>query len=147
LGALLIGQKDGRAKGKPMSKENNKIVVRRYIEEVINQGNLELIDTCFAPDMREQVKGFLTSSNDPFPDGREEIQELIAEDDIVMVRWIFRGTQQGEFMGIAPTWKPIEITGYGTYRLENDQIVWDTVSFDWLAALEQIGATIHGPGV
>jgi predicted ester cyclase len=120
-------------------------VVQRYIEEVINQGKLELIDTFFAPDMRERVRGFLTGSNDPFPDGREEIQDLVAEGNMVMARWIFHGTHQGEFMGIAPTGKPVEITGYGTYRFENEQIVWDTVSFDWLDALEQIGATIHSP--
>ena len=128
-----------------MSKESNKLVVQRYIEEVINQGKLELIDTFFAPDMRERVRGFLTGSNDPFPDGREEIQDLVAEGNMVMARWVFHGTHQGEFMGIAPTGKPVEITGYGTYRLENEQIVWDTVSFDWLDALEQLGATIHGP--
>ena len=128
-----------------MSKESNKLVVQRYIEEVINQGKLELIDTFFAPDMQERVRGFLTGSNDPFPDGREEIQDLVAEGNMVMARWIFHGTHQGEFMGIAPTGKPVEITGYGTYRLENEQIVWDTVSFDWLDALEQLGATIHGP--
>lgn len=127
-----------------MSTETNKIVVRRYIEEVINGGNLELIDTFFAPDMRERVRGFLTGGDDPFPDGREEIQDLVAEGDMVIARWIFRGTHQGEFMGIAPTGKPVEITGYGTYRFENEQIVWDTVSFDWLDALEQIGATIQG---
>jgi predicted ester cyclase len=128
-----------------MSIERNKKVVRRYIEEVINQGHLELIDTFFAPEMRERVKGFLTAGDDPFPDGREEIQELIAEGNMVMVRWILRGTHQRPFLGIAPTGKSIEITGYGTYRLENEQIVWDTVSFDWLDALEQIGATIRGP--
>ena len=128
-----------------MSKENNKKVVRRYIEEVINQGNLELIDTFFAPDMRDRVKGFLTASGDPFADGREEIQDLIAEGNMVMARWIFRGTHQGEFLGIAPTGKQIEITGYGTYRLENEQIVWDTVCFDWFDALEQIGAIIQSP--
>ena len=128
-----------------MSQESNKLVVQRYIEEVINGGKLELIDTFFAPDMRERVRGFLTGSNDPFPDGREEIQDLVAEGNMVMARWIFQGTHQGEFMGIAPTGKPVEITGYGTYRLENEQIVWDTVSFEWLDALEQLGATIQGP--
>ena len=128
-----------------MSEESNKVVVRRYIEEVINLGKLELIDTFFAPAMQERVRGFLTGNDNPFPDGREEIQDLVAEGNMVMARWIFRGTHQGEFMGIAPTGKSIEITGYGTYRLKNEQIVWDTVSFDWFDALEQLGATIHGP--
>jgi predicted ester cyclase len=128
-----------------MAEEHNKSVVRRYIEEVINQGKLELIDSFFAPEMRERVRGFLTGGHDPFPDGREELQDLVAEGNLVMARWIFRGTHQAEFMGITPTGKPIEITGYSTYRLENGQIVWDTVCIDWLDALEQIGATIHGP--
>jgi hypothetical protein len=37
-----------------MSAETNKAVVRRYIEEVINNNNFDLIDTLFAPEMREQ---------------------------------------------------------------------------------------------
>jgi steroid delta-isomerase-like uncharacterized protein len=128
-----------------MSAENNKTIVRRYIEEVINGGDLDLIDTFFAPQMRAQVRAFLTGGDDAFPDGREEIQDLVAEGDMVMARWIFRGTHQGTFMNIPRTGKPIEVTGYGMYRFEDGQIVWDTVSFEWLDALEQIGATILGP--
>jgi predicted ester cyclase len=64
---------------------------------------------------------------------------------MVMARWIFRGTHQGTFMNIPATGKPIEVAGYGTYRFEDGQIVWDTVSFEWLDAIEQIGATISGP--
>ena len=41
-----------------MFTESNKIVVQRYDEEVINQGNLELIDTFFAPERRDRVRGF-----------------------------------------------------------------------------------------
>ena len=128
-----------------MSTEDNKTIVRRYIDEVINQGKLELIDTFFAPEMRERVKGFLKTGGDPFPDGQEEIQDIVAEGNLVMVRLLYRGTHQGEFLGVAPTGKPIEVTGYGTYRLANSQIVWDTICFDWLDALEQIGATINSP--
>ncbi len=129
-----------------MSTENNKTVVRRYIEEVINQGRRELIDEFFAPAMRDRVRGFLSNSGDPFPDGQEEIQDIVAEGDLVMVRLLFRGTHRGEFLGVAPTGKPIEVTGYGTYRLDaNAQIMWDTISFEWLDAIEQIGATVHGP--
>ena len=128
-----------------MSTEDNKTIVRRYIDEVINQGKLELIDTFFAPEMRERVKGFLTEGGNPFPDGQEEIQDIVAEGNLVMVRLLFRGTHQGEFLGVGPTGKPIEVAGYGTYRLANGQIVWDTICFDWLDALEQIGATINGP--
>jgi predicted ester cyclase len=125
-----------------MTLESNKAVVRRYIEEVINRGNLALIDTLFAPELAERVKGFLASADSgPFPDGQEEICDIIAEGNTVMVRWIFRATHLGAFMGIPPTGKRIEITGYGTYYLENDRIFWDTMSMDWDDAMEQLGVT------
>jgi steroid delta-isomerase-like uncharacterized protein len=125
-----------------MSTETNKTVVRRYIEEVINQGNIALIDELFAPPMRKRVRGFLSGGHDAFPDGHEEIQDIVAEGDKVMVRWIFRGTHRGTFLGLPPTGKPVEVIGYGTYVLENGQIVWDTMSMEWTDALEQLGAVI-----
>ena len=128
-----------------MNTEANKTVVRRYIEETINGGDLSLIDTFFAPARREAVRALLSGDEDVFPDGREEIQDLVAEGDKVMARWIFRGTHQKPFFGVPPTGKKIEITGYGTYYFENGQITWDTIVFDWLDALEQLGATIAPP--
>jgi steroid delta-isomerase-like uncharacterized protein len=128
-----------------MSTETNKAVVRRYIEEVINQGKADLIDTLFAPAMRERVRDFMSGGDDPFPDGHEEIRDIVAEGNTVMVRWIFRGTHQGAIFGIPATGKRIEITGYGVYYLENGQIVGDTMSMDWYDALEQLGATIAPP--
>ena len=110
---------------------------------MVNQNaNIGLIDELFAPPMREQVRGFLSTGYDSFPDGHEEIQDIVAEGDKVMVRWIFRGTHRGTFMGLPPTGKPVEVIGYGTYVLENSQIVWDTMSMEWTDALEQLGAVI-----
>ncbi len=129
-----------------MNAETNKTVVRRYIEETINGGDLSLIDEFFAPDRRDAVRAFLTRQDgNVFPDGVEEIQDLVAEGDKVMARWIFRGTQQKPFFGIEPAGKPIEITGYGAYYFKDGQITWDTIVFDWLDALEQLGATIAPP--
>jgi len=121
-----------------LETETNKKVVRRYIEEVINQRQLDLIDTFFAPEMRAQVRGFLTSDDNPFPDAQEEIQDIVAEGNKVMVRWYFSATHQGEFRGIPATGKRIEITGYGVYYLENGQITWDTMIMDWLDAVRQL---------
>ena len=133
-----------------MTTETNKSVVRRFIEEVVNRRNLALIDELFAPEMREQVRGFqaggIDSVHASFPDHHEEIQDLVAEGRTVMVRWIFRGTHQGLFYGIPPTGKRIEITGYGVYQLENGQIVADAMTMDWIDALEQLGGTIAPPG-
>ena len=95
----------------------NKAVVQRYIEEDINQGNLDVIDTLFSPEMREAVRGFATVADESFPDRYEEIRDLVAEGDTVMVHWIFHGTHQGLFYGIPPTGKQIEISGFGIYYL------------------------------
>lgn len=129
-----------------MSTEQNKAVVRRYIEEVINKGNLDLIDTLFAPNMREKVRDFLTNGGDPFPDGQEEIKDMLAEGDKVMVWWLFHGTHQGEFLGIPATGKPFEIVGFAVYDFKNGQIVDDLMSMDWYDMLTQVGAQVALPG-
>jgi steroid delta-isomerase-like uncharacterized protein len=128
-----------------MSAESNKIVVRRYIEEVINGGDLNLIDEFFAPGMRARVRGFLTSGEGAFPDGREQIQEIVAEGETVMAHWILRGTHQNPFMGMPATGKKIEIHGFAVYFFKDGQIVHDLMVMDWLDALEQLGATITLP--
>lgn len=86
-------------------EETNKAVVRRYIEEVVNQSKVELIDELFAPDMREQVRAHLSSGVGPFPDGHEEIKDIVAEGSTVMVRWNFKGTHMGTYLEIPATGK------------------------------------------
>ena len=128
-----------------MPTETNKAVVQRYIEEVINQHNLTIIDTLFAAEMREWVRGFATVADESFPDRYEEILDLVAEGDTVMVRWIFHGTHQGLFYGIPPTGKQIAINGFGVYYLKNGQIVADSMCMDWIDAVEQLGGMISAP--
>jgi steroid delta-isomerase-like uncharacterized protein len=127
------------------TQELNKAVVRRYIEEVINQNKLELIDTLFAPERRTAVREFLTKGDDVFPDGVEEIREMVAEGDKVMAWWILRGTHRGPFFGVPATGKSIEIVGFAIYQLENGLIVDDLMTMNFLGALRQIGATITPP--
>ena len=129
-----------------MTIETNKAVVQRYIEEVINRGNLDVIDTLFSPEMRESVRGFATVADESFPDRYEEIRDLVAEGEAVMVHWIFHGTHQGLFYGIPPTGKQIEINGFGIYYLKNGQIVADSMCMDWMDAIEKLGGTISVPG-
>ena len=129
--------------------EQNKEVVRRYIEDCLNQGHMDLIDTIFAPAMREKVKAFHAGNGDgdggPVPDGIEEIKDLVAEGDKVMARWIFRATHAGEFLGIPATGKKIEVTGYSVYYFEDGLIAWDTMSMEWIDAIDQLGARIMPP--
>ena len=81
-------------------EEINKAIVRRYIEEVINQYKVELVDELFAPEMREQVRSYLPGADSPFPDAREEVKDMVAEGNTVIVRWNFKGTQKGMYLDI-----------------------------------------------
>ena len=126
-------------------EEANKAVVYRFIEEVINQNKVELIDELFAPERREQVKKFLCSGDDPFPDGHEEIKDMVAEGNTVMVRWNFRGTHKGTYLDIPATGKSIEMIGFAVYYLAHGQITDDLMLMSNYGVLKQLGATIIPP--
>src|SRR5262245_20355700 len=128
-------------------EETNKAIVRRYIEEVINKKRLELIDELFAPEMREQVRGFLKAGANPFPDAHEEIRDIVAEGDTVMSRWNFKGTHDGMFFDIPATGKSIEMIGFAVYYLENGLIVDDLMLMSNYGALKQMGVTFVPPEV
>lgn len=125
-------------------EEMNKVVVVRYIEEVINNRRHELIDELFAPELAAEVREHL-AGDDPFPDGREEIIDIVAEGNRVMARWNMRGTHQAEYLGIPATGKPVELIGFAVYYLENGRIVDDLMLMSNYGFLKQVGATISPP--
>jgi|SRR5919108_6013928 predicted ester cyclase len=77
-----------------------------------------------------------------FPDIHTKIEHIVAENDLVAVYLNFTGTHKGEFQGIPPTNKKINIRSADLYRIENEKIVehWDVV--DQLNLLQQTGATL-----
>lgn len=123
-----------------MSIEENKAIVGRYIEEVLNGGHLEVVDELFSSDMHEQVKQIATIFRTGFPDMRETIEELIAEGDIVAARWIFQGTHLGEFDELPATGKSVTMTGMSFYHIGGGKIFDDWAEWDELGLLEQLGA-------
>jgi predicted ester cyclase len=75
-----------------------------------------------------------------FPDLRVEPEFIVAENDMVVVRWRGMGTHTGEFRGVAPTGNVINIVGVAIYRVEDGTIVEGWSQADTLALLTQIGA-------
>ena len=140
-----------------MSAEENKAIFRRYVEEVSNEGNLDLVDEIFAryvshqPDGHteergpEDVKRFIGEFHQAFPDFHSTIEDQIAEGDKVATRWTIRGTHQGEFRGIAPTGKQITVTGIGIFRFSEGKVVESWDNFDQLGMMQQLAA-IPQPG-
>ena len=94
-----------------MSVESNKEVVRRFIVEVWNAGNLAVADELVHPDYSllgigngpDAVKRNVTSYRTAFPNLECVIEQMVAEDDWVAVRLMLRGTHQGHLGGLAPT--------------------------------------------
>jgi predicted ester cyclase len=118
------------------ASERNKGVIRRLMLEV-DEGNLEVVDSCYAPDYvdhspspirsfgsgREAVRQAFALFRQAFPDTGHTIEDLVAEDDRVVARISARGTHTGELFGRAPTGRLVTLTGIAIFRLVEGRIV------------------------
>ncbi len=126
-----------------MSTEQNKAVVRRFIEEVLNNHDLALVDELLSPDYvnhlapggLEGLKQFNTMLHSAFPDlkAHSSIEHLIAEGDYVVARITSHITNAGK-----------EATGsdLSEYRLANGKIVEDWPPSGSANLLQQVGVTL-----
>jgi steroid delta-isomerase-like uncharacterized protein len=137
-----------------MSAEENKAIIRRYIEEAWNKGNVNIIDQLMAenyarymagpepPLNREGQKQRIRAFRLAFPDFHLTIEDMIAERDEVAFRMTGTGTQEGTFMGIAPTGRQTSIIIIDIARFANGKIVEQWGSRDDLGMLQQLGVII-----
>jgi steroid delta-isomerase-like uncharacterized protein len=136
-----------------MSTEQNKALAHQFLEEVFNQGNMSRFNELVAPDFveheevppgvprnREGVAMLLTMLRSAFPDFKATIDDMIAEGDKVVVRMTWTGTQQGEFMGMPPSGKPMSIGVIDIFRMEKDKLVEHWGLSDTMSMMEQLGA-------
>ena len=134
-----------------MSAEENKALVRRFVEEFWNEGNTATADELMAPDAEihmptgemvdlDGLKGFAGTFRESFPDWHSTFEELIAEGDRVAERWTGRGTHRGELQGIPPTGKRIEVPGSVFYRIVGGKIVEFRGQLDMMSLMQQLGA-------
>jgi steroid delta-isomerase-like uncharacterized protein len=132
--------------------EENKAVVRRFLEEVFSKGNLELVDDLFAPNYvlhdpavqgevrgPEGIKQYVDMYRSAYPDTRFTIEDQIAEGDKVVTRWTGRGTHQGELMGIPPTGQEVTVTGIEFDRVSGGKLEETRVNYDALGMMQQLG--------
>ena len=135
-----------------MAQENS-ILIRRWFEEVWNNGRMDAIDEMASPDVighgqaqhatdigLTEFKPFVRALRSAFPDMKVTIDYVIEQGDKVVARWTSTMTHRGEFLGIAPTGKKATITGTSIQRISDGKIVegWD--NWDQLGLLVQIGA-------
>lgn len=137
-----------------MSKQN-KAIARRFLDELWNRSNFGLVDQLLATDYDghsstvirgpEGAMEFVPRLRNAFPDFRFSILDQIAEGDIVATRWTIRGTHEGEFEGIPPSGKPIEMTGITIFRIANGKLIEGWTNEDMFGMLQQLGA-VPAPG-
>jgi len=128
-----------------MSTEQNKVVVRRFIEETLNAMDGSLVDELFAPDYsnhmvpggREGFKQFFSMVSSAYPDLKMKysIERLMAEGDYVMMR---------ASMHISNNGKEATGTGLGEYRFANGKIVEDWPLSGAAELLQQVGVDLPG---
>ncbi|HEY7640226.1 MAG TPA: ester cyclase [Steroidobacteraceae bacterium] len=129
----------------------NKELVRRFYRDVYVDWNMSAVDDAIAPQFRSHdwpqsgatgpaaFRDYYRTFRATVPDARYEVDDLIAEGDRVVVRWRMFGTHEGEFRGIAPTHRRIELKGIAIYRVQAGKLAERWVVSDLHGVLEQIG--------
>src|SRR5918993_1484376 len=137
-----------------MSAEENKEKARRMVEEAFGQGRVEIIEEILAPDFvcydpnsesgevrgADTIKQEIEWFRNAVPDLTYTVEDQIAKGDKVVTRYTASGIHQGEFFGVAPTGKPIEMTGITIDRFEEGRLVEEWPEYDLLGAMRQVGA-------
>jgi predicted ester cyclase len=131
--------------------EENKAVIRRFVEEVQNQRNWdaydELNDPSFVnhssppgvPSDREGGKMFLGGFLNAFPDARFTVDDMIAEGDQVVTKKTFTGTHKDDFFGIPATGKPVTLQFVDIMRVRGGRNTERWLSMDQLSFMQQLG--------
>jgi predicted ester cyclase len=132
----------------------NRLIGRRVLLELWGQGKLEVADELYAASYVDHVgkgpesgevrgpqgiKQAVTLFRSAFPDLRYTIHEEMAERDLVWTRFSARGTQNGAFLGAAPTGRVVTYTGMDLNRIAHGRIIESWVNYDALALLQQMG--------
>jgi steroid delta-isomerase-like uncharacterized protein len=130
---------------------DNKRTIRRYYEEVFNQGRLEVLDEIVVPNhvehnplpgqtqglegIKQRVAMLRAAFNPQFT-----LEDVLAEGDKVVVRWSNRGTHLADFFGVPATGRTVVVSGIDIHQLRDGKMSehWDVV--DIFGVMMQIGA-------
>jgi len=139
----------------PHNLEENKALMRRWFDEVWNQGRADAIHEIFAEDgvahglsddVNAPLKGpggflpFQAQFREAFPNIEVVVEDQIAEDDRVATRCSVRGKHAGDSLGFAATQAPVEFTGVTITRIKDGKIIEAWNNFDFLKMYKQLGA-------
>lgn len=133
--------------------EANKALIRRLFDEVLNGSDADAVDEIISAEYVEHaalagqdaggpegVKQRLAILRGAFPDMHWELEDLIAEERKAVARWRMEATNEGEFMGMAPTGKSVSVTGIDVYRISNGRVEEHWHEMDGFGLMQQLGA-------
>jgi predicted ester cyclase len=135
-----------------MATTDNKLLIRRYIEEVINTGNVDKIDQFISPDYVEVYEGkrfplgtkgakeHILGVRQTYPDLSLTVEQQIAEGEWVATSITARGTHRGLWLGIEPTGKVLTFSGVNINRVVDGRIVEHGGAANMLEPLLEAGA-------
>jgi steroid delta-isomerase-like uncharacterized protein len=140
-----------------MSPEENKALVHRFVEEVFNRKEFDVLDELLASDFvnhsappgipptRAGYKQFLSMYLSAFPDLQIQIEDQIAEEDRVVIRFTAHGTHKSELMGIPASGKEVTFSGINISRIGGGKVRerWEEV--DMMGLMQQLGV-VPPPG-
>ena len=128
--------------------EQNKILARRFYDEILNGRSLAVADEILSPDYIDHIasapglgnfKTYLAMITRVFPDIKVKIEELLADGDKVAVRLTIHGTQLGSFRGFPPNSAQATWTGMDILHISNGLITERWSERDFLNMLVQLG--------
>lgn len=135
----------------------NKLLVNAFIQELFTQGDLDAVDRYLHPQFINHDPPFPGAPDGPagmrhaaamfrqaLPDWHSDVDQLVAEGDIVVERFTASGTHQGELMGVPPTGQTVTLCGINIFRLEGDRIIERWGRLDELGLLQQLNLA-HPP--
>jgi steroid delta-isomerase-like uncharacterized protein len=132
-----------------LSTATHKAIVRRYIEQVLNEQRHDLVEEFLAENIElhgsgippglEVVKQWFATFATAFPDGYTTIEDMVAEQDRVAARTTFNGTHHAELQGIPATGKTVNMPGIAIFRLDNGKITEGWLVNDNLSMMQQLG--------
>jgi steroid delta-isomerase-like uncharacterized protein len=134
-----------------MTTEDNKALVRRFIQGIFEAGRVEALEELVAPDFvghtgpsgdidREELKSAMERVSKGLAEVAFTIEDTIAEDDRVTVRLTSSARQVGDFMGIPPSGRSYTIGEIHIFRVRDGRIAEHWHQGDFLGLMRQLGA-------
>lgn len=138
-----------------MTIEENKALVRRFVEEIFEQGRQDTVDELLADDFvphtwpstgdpKGDLKRAIDRVSTGLADAKMTIEDMIAEDDRVAVRLTSSARQVGEFMGMPPSGRSYTIGEIHIFRISDGRVAEHWHQLDLTGMMRQLGAQPGG---